>query len=211
MEINEDHWLTPAEYEDTTKYGGEITPVFLVMHYTAGWTTAGDVHTLAKGEGQVSSQLVLSREGTPWQLIPFNRKAWHAGPSTAYGYNNLNSHSIGIEISNAGWIKRTDDGFIDQYGNRIDHTGMFANGKRRTHSHPDEWLSAPHKRLARGDYIWEPFYQPQLAWLDEFVPVALKRYPTIKYIVSHEEIDTRGWKTDPGPAFPMARYTKLLK
>jgi N-acetylmuramoyl-L-alanine amidase len=32
------------------------------------------------------------------------------------------------------------------------------------------------------------------------------KYPIID-IVSHEEIDTRGWKTDPGPAFPM----KLLR
>ena len=29
-------------------------------------------------------------------------------------------------------------------------------------------------------------------------------------IVSHEQIDTRGWKTDPGPSFPMEDFKRLL-
>lgn len=209
MKINK-HWLADVTRAPTKKMGGVISPTIIVMHYTAGWTTKGDVATLSTSDRPASAHIVLGRDGELVQIVPFNRKAWHAGPSRFNGRSNVNDDSIGIEISNAGWIKQLTNGYFqDQYGQTIAPDGQFVGQKRTTHTPPHEWHEEYHQRLAYGTYRWEPFYEPQLVVLDELVPLLIKEYP-IRHIVSHEEIDTRGWKTDPGPMFPMRRYTKLL-
>lgn len=212
MKIGSDHYIDGVQRVSTNKHGGEITPLFLVMHFTSGWSTLGDIATLSKDPTPASAHIVLSREGTCYQLIPFNKKAWHVGPSASHGYKMLNDMSIGLEISNIGYVKELSDGsFMDEYGNRIDADGKFKNSGRVTSSPPSTWHEQYHPRLAHGArYRWEPYDERQLAYLDNLVPAILAKYPTIRWIVSHEEVDTRGWKTDPGFMFPMKRYTKLL-
>ena len=204
------HWLEGVDRAPTKKMGGEIEPTIIVMHYTAGWTTRGDVATLSTSDRPASAHLVVGRQGEVFQIVPFNMKAWHAGPSRFNGKSDVNVRSIGIEISNAGWIKQLTNGnFQDQYGQTIRPDGQFVGQKRKTFTPPSEWHQEYHPRLARGEYAWEPFYEPQLKILDELTALLIETYD-IQHIVSHEEIDTRGWKTDPGPMFPMRRYTKLL-
>jgi hypothetical protein len=152
--------------------------------------------------------------------VPFNRKAWHAGPSkytlNGVALNGLNDHSIGIEISNIGCVRKMSNGlFLDPYGNFISPDGKFDKTGRHI---PDivplnEWHIQHHPRLghSHNTYAWEAFQDDQLEALDKVVVALLKKYPTIQAIVSHEEIDTRGWKTDPGPMFPMRRYTKMTE
>ena len=217
MEIR-DHRLVGKEFIPTSKMSGFIVPRAIVLHYTAGWTTQGDVDTLAKSDRKASAHTVVGRDGETIQIVPFNRKAWHAGPSQwpldveDPVYTDLNAHSIGIEISNAGWIKRLSNGnYQDQYGQEIAGSGRFVHQNRATHSPPNKWHEEFHPRLARGTYVWEPFYEEQLLAVDEQVAALLRTYSTIEHILTHEEIDTRGWKTDPGPMMPLRRYTKLTE
>lgn len=207
------HWVKEAKELSTKKKGpGTIVPKGIVMHYTAGWTTQGDIATLTTSDRQASVQFIVSREGDIYQCMPANFRAWHAGPSVYNGWNGLNDHFIGIEICNAGWIKKTSDGnYVDQYGQRISPAGKFLDyTARSTATQPQTWHHEYHPRLAKGEYAWEPFYPAQLDAVEALTESLIKYYPTIKHIVSHEEIDTRGWKTDTGPVFPMRRYTKLL-
>lgn len=207
------HWVKEAKELSTKKKGpGTIVPKGIVMHYTAGWKTEGDIATLTTSDRQASVQFIVSREGVIYQCMPANFRAWHAGPSKYEGFNGLNNHFIGIEICNAGWIKKQSNGnYIDQYGQRISPRGKFLDyAERSTASPPEEWHHEYHPRLAKGEYAWEPFPIVQLDALEELTEALIKYYPTIKHIVSHEEIDTRNWKTDPGPCMPMRRYTKLL-
>lgn len=212
MKINK-HWGSGIKRVPTGKMGGEIVPKMIVMHYTCGWTTAGDVQTLAKDTTPASAHLVLSREGEWTQIVPFNRRAWHAGPSKYAGYTDINSHSIGIEISNIGWLRTVTPGrYADQYGHIIGSDGKFEGLNRRAHTPPKDWPEHPHRRLSKNEtYRWEPYYDSQLFALDGMVRVLKAAYPTIEYVVSHEEIDTRGHKQDPGPMFPMRRYTKIVE
>lgn len=208
------HWVKEAEELSTKKKGpGKLRgPDGIVMHYTAGWTTKGDIATLTTSDRQASVQFIVSREGKIYQCMPANWRAWHAGPSKYNGWSGLNNNFIGIEICNAGWIKKTSDGnYVDQYGQRISPAGKFLDYKARsTATQPQTWHHEYHPRLAKGEYAWEPFYPAQLDAVEALTEALIKYYPTIKHIVSHEEIDTRGWKTDTGPVFPMRRYTKLL-
>lgn len=211
------HWVQEAKELSTKKKGpGKLDgPHGIVMHYTAGWTTDGDITTLTTSDRQASVQFILGRKGREelYQCMPANWRAWHAGPSKYKGYNGINNYFIGIEICNAGWIKKQSNGnYVDEYGQRIDPEGRFLDYKSRyTASMPKDWHHEYHPRLAKGDYAWEPFTVQQLDALDELTLALIAYYPTIKHIVSHEEIDTRGWKTDPGPVFPMRRYLKLLE
>lgn len=207
----------PVRVVKTKKMGGALNPQGIVMHYTAGWSTAGDITTLATSERKASAHLVVGRDGDVTQIVPFYQQAWHAGPSK-YRHKGreqvqLNRNTIGIEISNAGWIKKLNNNsgnFIDQYGQVIDPDGRFVGQTRKTQTPPSAWHQEYHPFLAKGEYVWEPYYPLQLDALDEIVEALVRAY-SIEFICSHEEIDTRKWKTDPGPMFPMRRYLKMLE
>ena len=47
---------------------------------------------------QVSAHLLLRRDGSIIQYVPFDKRAWHAGMSCFDGEENCNDFSIGIEL-----------------------------------------------------------------------------------------------------------------
>ncbi len=47
---------------------------------------------------QVSAHLLVKRDGSIVQFVPFNKRAWHAGESNFNGKDNCNDFSIGIEL-----------------------------------------------------------------------------------------------------------------
>ena len=47
---------------------------------------------------QVSSHLLIRRDGELVQFVPFDQRAWHAGASTYRGRERCNDFSIGIEL-----------------------------------------------------------------------------------------------------------------
>ena len=47
---------------------------------------------------KVSSHLFIRRSGEVIQLVPFDKKAWHAGKSRYKERENFNDFSIGIEL-----------------------------------------------------------------------------------------------------------------
>lgn len=110
MQMNiHNHKLKDAKWMKSPNHGGFITPVFIVMHYTAGYTAESAVSTLCKTDG-ASAHVVIDRDGSITQLVPFNVKAWHAGPSQYQGHDWLNNCSIGIELVGIGWYRKLEDG-----------------------------------------------------------------------------------------------------
>lgn len=53
---------------------------------------------------RVSSHLVIRRDGTVTQYVPFTERAWHAGKSSYAGREACNDFSIGIELEGADTI-----------------------------------------------------------------------------------------------------------
>ena len=47
---------------------------------------------------EVSSHLLIRRDGELIQFVPFDKRAWHAGRSSFDGRENCNDFSIGIEL-----------------------------------------------------------------------------------------------------------------
>jgi N-acetylmuramoyl-L-alanine amidase len=196
MAVIKNHRLEGAPYIASPNKGGTITPRFIVQHYTAGYTAESAINTLTRKGSKVSAHVVVDLDGTITQLVPFNVVAWHAGPSSHMGYTGLNSHSIGIEIVNIGFLRRIgNDLYQDAYGNT-----------RTASDFPNGLVEAAHSRVGSGTFFWPRYTPEQLEAVDDLTAALVAKYPILD-IVSHEEIDTRGWKTDPGPAFPM----KLVK
>lgn len=47
---------------------------------------------------EVSAHFYIRRDGTLWQFVSCNHRAWHAGRSRHQGRDNCNDFSIGIEL-----------------------------------------------------------------------------------------------------------------
>ncbi len=78
-------------------------PDLLVLHYTAmaDWTKARD--WLCTPEAEVSAHYIISPQGEVVQLVEEDQRAWHAGAGSWGGVEDVNSRSIGIELSNDGY------------------------------------------------------------------------------------------------------------
>jgi AmpD protein len=57
---------------------------------------------------RVSAHVLLRRDGTAVQYVPFHRRAWHAGASCYQGRERCNDYSIGIELEGADDQPYTD-------------------------------------------------------------------------------------------------------
>lgn len=200
------HRIDEIWYKQSSNIGGTIAPTLIVTHYTTGWSGAGSRDWLLGSAGNTantgsSAHVVIDRDGKAWQLVPFNRKAWHAGPSRHGSLSGINSHSVGLEFVNPGWLKPdAGGGWADYHGVRRTSSDLGAFGG---------FIEAPHARVGSGSFAW-PLYTPaQLATGLEIARALVAKYP-IAAVVTHEEIDTRGWKTDPGPAFPQQAFADLL-
>lgn len=191
------HRLTEFPFDLAREVGDTIDPKFIVLHYTAGYTMASAVQTFKTT--QIAAHITIDKDGQGVQMVPLNKKCNHAGPSEWMGVRMLNGHAIGIEFVNIGWAKMRSDGrLVDAYGKVVPEEAAKA------------WIEAPNARVGSGRLFWEPYPEEQIAKGVEVVQAIIDCYG-IKDIVSHEEIDTRKWKTDPGPAFPMNRFTSLLR
>jgi len=57
---------------------------------------------------KVSAHLLVRRDGECIQYVPFNLRAWHAGPSCYQGREACNDYSIGIELEGTETTPYTD-------------------------------------------------------------------------------------------------------
>lgn len=81
---------------------GLARPDMIILHYTGMQFAHEAVHRLCDPKARVSSHYVVMDNGAIAQLVPELKRAWHAGVSSWNGDTDINSRSIGIEISNPG-------------------------------------------------------------------------------------------------------------
>ncbi|SMC59465.1 N-acetylmuramoyl-L-alanine amidase [Rhizobium sp. RU36D] len=77
-------------------------PDIILLHYTGMATELGALAWLCNPESQVSCHYFVHEDGRVVQMVPEERRAWHAGKSVWAGETDINSRSIGIEIANGG-------------------------------------------------------------------------------------------------------------
>lgn len=82
---------------------GGAKPSIIVLHYTAMTTIDAAIERLCDPIREVSAHYIISRKGEVTQLVEEGKRAWHAGKSNWRGIEDVNSHSIGIELDNSGF------------------------------------------------------------------------------------------------------------
>ena len=73
-----------------------------MLHYTGMADCAAAHARLCDPAAQVSAHWLLDEQGNAVALVAEDRRAWHAGAGAWQGRDDVNSRSIGIELSNPG-------------------------------------------------------------------------------------------------------------
>jgi N-acetylmuramoyl-L-alanine amidase len=195
--IVKDHRLcrddgTPVPFVASPNVGGKVQPLYLIMHFTAGRAAKESVQWLTQKQAKASAHLVIGRDGGVTQLVPFDRVAWHAGKSRWLNLTGLNAYSIGIELDNAGLLKRQGGAWTAWFGDTYD---------------PRDVVEAAHQHetTVRG---WHAYTAPQLDAAVE-VGLALMKEYAFRDVLGHDDVAPQR-KVDPGPAFPMASFRARL-
>lgn len=74
----------------------------MILHYTGMESASLALHRLCDACAKVSAHYMVDEDGTVFNLVDENDRAWHAGVSCWRGNSNINQRSIGIEIVNPG-------------------------------------------------------------------------------------------------------------
>ncbi len=77
-------------------------PDMLVLHYTGMESGLAALERLCDPKAEVSAHYLIEEDGTVFQLVSEQKRAWHAGIATWCGRSDINSCSIGIELVNPG-------------------------------------------------------------------------------------------------------------
>src|SRR3984885_458407 len=94
-----------AEVRPSPNHGerqGVQRPDMIVLHYTGMPSAAAALDRLCARGTEVSAHYFVFEDGQIVQMVPENRRAWHAGAAFWAGETDINSCSIGIEIANPG-------------------------------------------------------------------------------------------------------------
>lgn len=89
----------------------------IILHYTTGFL-GGDISTLTRVDYHVSVSFVVARNGRIYRLFPTTAWSYHTGSGTVGGNETISKSSIGIEISNLGYLERSGDWMWNYYGDR---------------------------------------------------------------------------------------------
>ena len=166
-------------------------PDTIVLHYTAGPAKPA-INTLTNPRVKASAHVVVHRDGTITQLIPFNLIAWHAGRSEYKGRTGFNKYSIGIEIENSGSLTKSGNVYRAWFGAAYN---------------PSDVIEAVHRNQTTIKF-WHTYTAEQIATVTDLCRLLIDQYKS-SYILGHEEI-APGRKSDPGPAFPLDRMRNSL-
>lgn len=186
-----------VSYQPSPHVGGTIKPRFLVIHYTGGSSAAGSIAWFLDPASKVSAHLVIARDGTVTQVVPFDREAWHAGNSQWGALTGLNRHSIGIELDNAGYLVRSGGKWVSPLTRR---------------AYPDSAVTvAVHKNDPPGAAPsgWHAYSAAQIEAVLE-AGMALFAHYGLEDVLGHDDI-APGRKRDPGPDFPMESVRARLQ
>lgn len=190
MKVTLDHWLDGA-IRLVYPSGPELFPRrFLVMHFTSGATALSSVDFWRTPDaGGAEAHVIIDRDGTVYQIRPFNQQCDHAGkstwvdPNTGARFNFLNRHAIGIEFANAG-----DNAKLARKWSKL----PLVKAKHKNGGPVCEWEA----------------YTPQQIEVGKAVAKAIVERYNLDDLVGHEDIAPER-KNDPGPAFPMKEFREF--
>lgn len=173
-----------VRWKKATSSGGALKgPKWIVVHDTAGRCSKySSVNWFADPTCETSAHFVVERDGTITQMVPTNRRAYHAGVSHWKGVSGLNSCSVGIEIVNPGKMDENGKAWFGQGAEKAQIQ------KKGTPQH--------------GQGYWLPYTDAQIKSVTAICRALVEEYPDCNEIVTHWEIAPKR-KIDTNPLFPL--------
>lgn len=153
-------------------------PQAVILHYTAGDDKSAQ-ECLTTGE--VSAHYLVKSDTTIAQIVPEGKRAWHSGNAFWRSFPDLNSLSLGVEITGYGF----EGGHVPE---KVD--------RRQCVVIP----GSPHR--------WFPFPDDQFQSLAALLVDFRDRWHIKpQFFIGHSDV-ALGRKVDPGPLFPWERLHK---
>jgi N-acetylmuramoyl-L-alanine amidase len=181
------------QIQESPHQSAPVFPVYLILHFTAGTTLEGAVNWFLNPEAKASAHLVIGRDGKIVQMVPFNKRAWHAGKSAWGNLDGMNQYSIGIELVNAGKVRKRPDGkWISWAGSLI----------------PDDEVTVATHKAETTPSGWHEYTEIQI---NSAIQVASLLNSTYHFtdVLGHEDVSP-GRKVDPGPLFPLNSFRSIV-
>lgn len=72
----------------------------IILHADASPSEAGTLSWLQSSQSKVSYHVLVGRDGTAYQCVPYDRRAWHAGKGSWEGIKDVNAVSVGLSYAN---------------------------------------------------------------------------------------------------------------
>lgn len=72
----------------------------IVLHCDASSSVASSMDWIRRPESRASYHVLIGRSGNIYDIVPPERKAWHAGRSMWEGVSDCNNYTIGVSMSN---------------------------------------------------------------------------------------------------------------
>lgn len=158
----------------------------IVLHFTAG-QTLGDIKTLTQEDYHVSTAYILGRDGAIYRLFSPEQWAYHLGDTGFSPRKLFESRSIGIEISNYGWLEE------DGLGNLNFASGSLFCSLEDT----DAYVKL--KKPYRGKTYFAAYTSDQYESLIVLLRYLTKQYNIEKKFLSAptELVDSGNWEAIP--------------
>lgn len=193
----------------------------IVLHHTAGYLK-GDIAQLSRQSTEVSVPFVIARSGHIYNLWKSKYWSYHLGPGAIGGNAAMSQRSIGIELSNIGFLRKKAGGLLHTVYSTEDvycketETAYYQKlpTAYRAERYYAKFTSAQYKSLALLLRFLTIRYKIPRAFLplserfDAFD--AASKAESFKGICSHVNFRPSG-KWDIGPAFDWARLERSLK
>ncbi len=194
LRIGSGGWLEGAGVRrgSTPNRGGSFAtggPRFLLLHGTGTADLASTVSWLSNPQARASAHVVIGRDGSVVQLLPFGAVAFHVGTGSRIE-GVANGTAIGIEMVNVGRLQPDGSGGL---------RGLGGLGYRVPTA---ETFTDP------AGARWQDFTPAQVQRAVEIGKLLAARYP-IAAVYGHHETHP-GRKVDPGPALPLERMRREI-
>lgn len=116
IEEEETPILTPSTtptYSDiiqsSPNKGGTLIPKGIIFHSSYG-SAEGSLSWIKNADSKVSYHTMIFPNGTRYNVVPYDRQAWHAGKSTFKGRSGCNQFMIGLSFEGDLYKRQlTDD------------------------------------------------------------------------------------------------------
>ena len=165
------------QYIDLSTYsavGQNFRQRFIILHYTA-LDDENSKKVLTEQEVSAHFLITTRDEESIYNLVPEDKRAWHAGDSEWKSSKNLNDSSIGIEIVNLG-----------------------LNEEVLTDTDTDMVV----ERALKNQYRQAPYTEEQIKKIAILVKYLSEKYEIApENILGHSDVAPQR-KLDPGPMFP---------